>query len=181
MFYVCLDTKFVAWCDFGLQHIGDGKQTNIQNINDAFALGRTKPSFCYIAYIPPRISQDPSQMYGFAEGRCSIACSFFTGENTNMVKLCNEIEKEFIKVVSLGHGHAEEQLLCTVHSRDPAAFDLFYGDYTEQLINYVTTRDNPGAILSFFIDRAIKEGDYPGTNKVSRFCFIHKPKVSGGK
>jgi glycosyl transferase, family 25 len=172
------NTKYVCWCDYGIQHVGDGSQAKAAYIKDAFQQRRIKPSFCYIAYLSPRIALDPFQMYSFGDGRCTIAAGFFTGSNELMLPLCVAIDKEFRKVVELGRGHAEEQLLATVHARDPQAFEMFYGDYYELITNYVWVRSNPEAVLNLFIDRAAEDKNWnwmlPACEKLYLSQYTHK-------
>ena len=171
-------SKYVCWCDYGIQHVGDGSQAKSASIQEAFQQRREKPSFCYISYLAPRISLDPFQMYSFGDGRCVIAAGFFTGKNEPMLKLCDQIDQEFRKVVELGRGHAEEQLLATVHARDPTAFEMFYGDYYELITNYVWVRSNPDAVLGLFIDRAAEDKNWtwilPACEKLYLSQYTHK-------
>jgi GR25 family glycosyltransferase involved in LPS biosynthesis len=153
-------TRHIAWLDFGLQHIGDGSQCTKALVDAAFALNRRKPRFCYIAYVPPAVSNDAFRMYHQGDGRCTIASSFFTGANEEMVALCDEVEKEFERIVGLGRGHAEEQILCTVHGRNPSAFELYYGDYECQLHNYVSISRNAHAVLEFFTAPAVADHNW---------------------
>lgn len=153
-------TKFVAWCDFGIQHIGDGKQAQAKYLDAALAQNREKPSFNYICYLSPKVTLDVKKMYAKAEGPCGIAGSFFTGENKQMLRLCDRIDAEFIHTVTEGHGHNDEQLVSSVHARYPQDFHLSYGDYYEQIINYVSIEQNQAAVLHLFIDRALQDQNW---------------------
>lgn len=77
-----------------------------------------------------------------------------------MLQLCDRMDQEFVRIVSQGRGHAEEQALATVHARNPQDFHMFYGDYYEQTINYVSIAQNAHAVISFFIDRAVQDNGW---------------------
>jgi hypothetical protein len=52
------NTKYVAWHDYALEHIGDGKQCKKHLLDAAFAEKREELSFSYISYLSPKIALD---------------------------------------------------------------------------------------------------------------------------
>ena len=64
----------------------------------------------------------------------------------------------FYEQLSLGIGHAEEQILMYVYDRYPEMFTLVYGDYYSLISNYhYVVRDYP-CIRHHFINNALRAG-----------------------
>jgi GR25 family glycosyltransferase involved in LPS biosynthesis len=177
-------SAFFNWIDHGIGHIGDGHQADPALVHEVHAQRRAKVSFCYIAYLSPSVSLNVTEMYAFGEGRCSLAASFFTGGKGPMLELTQLVDAEFERVVKAGRGHAEEQLLATIHAREPARFHLWYGDYQDQIGNYVSLRTNARAVLSFFVDRAAEDRNWGwvlgACEYLLRSHLRHAAKIEGG-
>jgi hypothetical protein len=59
-----------------------------------------------------------------------------------------------------GYGHADEQLFSAVYFKEPAIFDVYYGDYFQMIRNYVWVKERPDTPLNIFISNSFAHGDY---------------------
>jgi hypothetical protein len=72
----------------------------------------------------------------FYKVNCSgIGATLMVGKRNNWIKMKKLVYDEFIDLVQYGCGHAEEQILTTIYSRNPEYFELYYGDYELMLKN----------------------------------------------
>ncbi len=148
------DATHYVWVDFGCQHVVWEAEKRLQAIFD-----NPKPKVC-VTYIHYRSSNEIKDMarYLLNGGMCSIASGIISVEKQYMHLLFTRVMSIFYEQLSLGVGHAEEQVLMYVYDRYPEMFTLVYGDYYSLISNYhYVVRDYP-CIRHHFINNALRAG-----------------------
>jgi hypothetical protein len=141
-----------AWLNLCIQRMGP---KNVEELPRVFAGFRDKFSTCYIDYIP----QD-QLLNALRTGRCGMCSGFFTGRADYMKRFCDEIEAKFLHYLTLGYGHADEQLFSAVYFDNRELFEVYYGDYTEMVTNYNWIQSRPSEPLRLLIRGSFAAGDY---------------------
>jgi hypothetical protein len=132
--------------------------SNLKYLDEALAVKRDKFSTCYIDYIPYELIKDVKEYFKW--GRCSMCSGFFTGNKEYMYKVCGLILDKFLYYLSLGYGHADEQLYSPVYFENPDLFEHYYGDYQQMITNYKYIYEYPETILRNFINNSFKYNNF---------------------
>jgi hypothetical protein len=141
-----------AWLNICIQRMGP---RNVEELPCVFSGFRDKFSTCYIDYIPKSQLLD-----ALKTGRCGMCSGFFTGRADYMKSFCDKIEAKFLHYLELGYGHADEQLFSAVYFDTPEIFEVYYGDYTEMVTNYIWIQSRPSEPLRLLIRGSFAAGDY---------------------
>lgn len=161
---VLTEAPFFAWINVCIERYG---VRNLMHLDEALSARRQGFSTCRIAYAKPSPDDlgtffgpngcaDPSSSCGG-----STFCSgFYTGDRVSMAAACSLMEDEFSRCLSLGFGHADEQIMALVHAKRPDLFNWYAGDYAEMITNYVYVRENAGAPIRNLLLPAIAARDW---------------------
>jgi hypothetical protein len=144
-----------GWINFCIERMG---YSNIVKLDEALALSRNKFSTCYIDYIPQKLVDNAYEYFRW--GRCSMCSGFFTGNYEYMYKVCDLIENKFLEYLSLGYGHADEQLYSPVYFENPEMFHHYYGDYNQMITNYTHVYESAEKPIYNFITNSYNNQDY---------------------
>lgn len=157
------ESPFYAWINICIERMGI---RNVMHLDDALACRRPGFSTCRIGYQPP--PTDLAVFYGKGGcadpssscGGCTFCSGFYTGERSAMLEMCILMEAEFMRALSAGYGHADEQVMALVHAKHPDLFDWYPGDYAQMITNYSAVRENPAAPLRNLLLPAVSAGDW---------------------
>jgi len=149
------NSKYFGWINFCIERMG---YTNLKYLDEALSVKRDKFSTCYIDYIPSDLIRDTKEYFKW--GRCSMCSGFFTGNKEYMYKVCHLIIKKFLYYLSIGYGHADEQLYSPVYFEHPDLFEHYYGDYQQMITNYKYIYESPEPPIYNFINNSFKHGDF---------------------
>lgn len=149
------NSSHFAWINICMERMG---YQNLMNIDNVMTTKRDKFSTCYIDFIPKSLIDDLPNY--FAWGRCSMCSGFFTGNAYYMKKFCDKIEKQFMKYLNLGYGHADEQLYSPVYFSNPELFEFYFGDYTSMITNYDKIRVHFSEIVRHFIGNSFRSKEF---------------------
>ena len=134
------------WIDFGIngqKHTKKGMiEKMLPNIRDKF-------SCCYIHYRHPSFIKNYSEFYKF--GHCGIAGGVLSGNKDHIIKVYELFQQKFIEIVEKGYGHAEEQILVEIEGDHPELFEIYNGDYSSIISNYLNITEDVDCILRNFI------------------------------
>lgn len=144
-----------CWINFCIERMG---YKNLKYLDEALAVNRDKFSTCYIDYIPPELTFNTTEYYKW--GRCSMCSGFFTGNKEYMYKVCDLIEDKFLHYLSLGYGHADEQLYSPVYFENDTLFEHYYGDYQQMITNYKFIYESPEIPIRNFITNSLIHKNY---------------------
>lgn len=161
------DSTHFCWINFCIERMG---YSNLKYLNEALSVNRNKFSTCYIDYIPDELVFNTNEYYKW--GRCGMCSGFFTGNKEYMYKVCDLIEEKFLLYLSLGYGHADEQLYSPVYFENKELFEHYYGDYQQMITNYKYIYESPERPVMNFISNSFKHNNF---NKCIECCeFILK-------
>lgn len=149
------NSQYFSWINFCIERMG---YNNLKYLDEALAVKRDKFSTCYIDYIPYDLIQNVNEYFKW--GRCSMCSGFFTGNKEYMNKVCDLILKKFLYYLSLGYGHADEQLYSPVYFENVDLFHHYYGDYQQMITNYKYIYDAPENPIRNFISNSFKYENY---------------------
>ena len=141
-----------AWVNLCIQRMG---RRNVEELPRVFQTTRDKVSTCAIDYYPPHRLHDVVRY-----GLCTLCSGFFTGRADYMKTFCTRVEEKFLEYLNQKLGHADEQLFWAVYLDDPSLFELYYGDYTEMVTNYLYIKERPGEVIRLFIAHSYERGGY---------------------
>ena len=127
-------------------------------MEECLAVNRDKFSTCYIDYIPESLVKNTQEYFKW--GRCSMCSGFFTGNADYMYRVCDLIENKFLHYLSIGYGHADEQLYSPVYFENPELFEHYYGDYQQMITNYKYIYDAPEPPVHNFIRNSFVNKNY---------------------
>lgn len=144
-----------AWLNICIERMGP---SNVRFLPDVFANFRNKVSTCFIDYVPYKLTQDANTYYQY--GRCSLCSGFFTGRGDYMKRFCDLVEEKFFHYLALGYGHADEQLFAPVFYENREIFEVYYGDYSEMITNYLWVRERAHEPLRLLIQGSFRNEDY---------------------
>lgn len=144
-----------CWINFCIERMG---YNNLKYLNDALSVNRDKFSTCYIDYIPKELLDNTNEYYKW--GRCGMCSGFFTGNKEYMYKVCDKIEDKFLYYLSIGYGHADEQLYTPVYFDNEDLFEHYYGDYNQMITNYKYINECPEPPIYNFINNSFKYKNY---------------------
>ncbi|NBV77491.1 hypothetical protein EBR66_04985 [bacterium] len=144
-----------AWLNICIERMG---WKNVMALDDVWTQKRDKFSTCYIDYQPESLVKNTAEYYKW--GRCSLCSGFFTGSAYYMKAFCDSIEEQFLHMLQLGYGHADEQLFSLVFFKNRDIFEVYYGDYQEMIVNYVEPRERPSEPLRLLIAHSFAAKDY---------------------
>ena len=145
-----------AWLNICIERMG---WKNVAALERVWPVNREKFSTCYIDYQPEWLVRNTPEYYKLG-GLCSMCSGFFTGSGKYMKHFCDSIEDNFLKVMEAGYGHADEQLFSMVFFDNRELFDVYYGDYTEMITNYVDTYERPEEPIRLIITNSFMAEDY---------------------
>jgi hypothetical protein len=148
-------SEYFCWINFCIERMG---YTNIKYLDEALSVKRKKFSTCYIDYIPYELILNTQEYYKF--GRCSMCSGFFTGNKEYMYKVCNLILGKFLYYLSIGYGHADEQLYSPVYFENTDLFEHYYGDYQQMITNYKYIYEAPESPIKNFINNSFKYNNF---------------------
>jgi hypothetical protein len=151
-----------CWINFCIERMG---YNNLKYLDEVLAVKRDKFSTCYIDYIPYELIKDIKEYYKW--GRCSMCSGFFTGNKDYMYKVCGLIIDKFLYYLSLGYGHADEQLYSPVYFENLDLFEHYYGDYQQMITNYKYIYECPQTPVRCFINNSFR---YNNFNKCIECC-----------
>jgi hypothetical protein len=148
-------SEYFCWINFCIERMG---YTNLKYLDEALAVKRDKFSTCYIDYIPYELIKDTKEYFKW--GRCSMCSGFFTGNKEYMYNVCGLILDKFIYYLSLGYGHADEQLYSPVYFENPDLFEHYYGDYRQMITNYKYVYESPENLIRNFINNSFRYNNF---------------------
>ncbi len=160
------NSSHFSWINICIERMGF---KNLIHLDEALSIKRDKFSTVYIDYIPQSFIQDTHEFFRF--GRCSLCSGFFTGNSHYMYTVCDAIENKFLHYLSLGYGHADEQLYSPVYFDNTELFETYYGDYQEMVSNYVYAYDRVDKILHIFIPRSFEYKNYVKCKEACEFIM----------
>jgi hypothetical protein len=147
-----------AWINICIERMG---HSNLSHLQEALGQQRGKFSTCYIDYVDKKTTQHLSDNFGSrCRGRCSMCSGFFTGDVEHMRTVCDHVEKQFVKCLESGYGHADEQLINLVYFEAPELFDWYLGDYQEMITNYARVYQRPERPLGQLIRNSYAAKDW---------------------
>jgi len=155
-----------CWINFCIERMGF---KNLIRLSEGLAVNRDKFSTCYIDYIPESLVKDTHEYFKW--GRCSMCSGFFTGNSEYMYKVCDLIENKFLEYLSLGYGHADEQLYSPVYFENPDLFEHYYGDYSQMITNYKYIYDAPEPPIHNFIKKSHENLCYEKCYEACKFVY----------
>ena len=145
-----------SWLNICIERMG---YNNLVHLDDIFDLpARDKVSTTFIDYISKNSLTPVKNYYEF--GRCSLCSGFFTGAKSYLYDFCNRIEEKFLYYLSLGYGHADEQLYSPVYFDAPELFEPYYGDYQQMITNYRGFYENPQLTLRTVLPKSFDAKDW---------------------
>jgi hypothetical protein len=144
-----------CWLNICIERMG---YTNLIHLDDVFSRTRDRVSTVYIDYIA-KSQLKPAQTY-YQFGRCSLCSGFFTGSMPALYEFCSRIEDKFLHYLSMGYGHADEQLYSPVYFEVPDHFELYYGDYQQMITNYAGCYENTRMPLQLVIPKSFAARDW---------------------
>jgi hypothetical protein len=144
-----------GWINFCIERMGF---KNLIHLEECLAVNRDKFSTCYIDYIPESLVKNTQEYFKW--GRCSMCSGFFTGNADYMYRVCDLIENKFLHYLSIGYGHADEQLYSPVYFENPELFEHYYGDYQQMITNYKYIYDAPEPPVHNFIRNSFVNKNY---------------------
>jgi len=144
-----------SWINFCIERMG---YSNLKYLDEALAVKRDKFSTCYIDYIPYELIKDTKEYFKW--GRCSMCSGFFTGNKEYMYKVCGLILDKFLHYLSLGYGHADEQLYSPVYFQNPDLFEHYYGDYRQMITDYKYVYECPENPIRNFITNSFQFNNF---------------------
>jgi hypothetical protein len=170
------DSTRFSWINFCIERMG---YSNLKYLDEALAVKRDKFSTCYIDYIPYELIKDTKEYFKW--GRCSMCSGFFTGNKEYMYKVCGLILDKFLYYLSLGYGHADEQLYSPVYFEKSDLFEHYYGDYQQMITNYKYIYECPENPIRNFIDNSFKYNNFEKCIECCEFIlnsiFLNKCKL----
>ena len=155
-----------GWINFCIERMG---YSNLVKLDEALALSRNKFSTCYIDYIPQKLVDNAYEYFRW--GRCSMCSGFFTGNYEYMYKVCDLIENKFLEYLSLGYGHADEQLYSPVYFENPELFHHYYGDYNQMITNYTHVYESADKPIYNFIKNSYNNKDYKKCYEACKYVW----------
>jgi hypothetical protein len=151
-----------CWINFCIERMG---YNNLKYLDEALSVNRNKFSTCYIDYIPQELVNNTNEYFQW--GRCGMCSGFFTGNKEYMYNICDLIEDKFLYYLSLGYGHADEQLYSPVFFENPELFEHYYGDYNQMITNYKYIYEASENPIINFVNNSFK---YNNFNKCIECC-----------
>jgi hypothetical protein len=156
-----------AWLNICIERMGFKNLIELPNV---FKYNRDKFSTAWIDYQPLSLIANPGEYYKF--GRCGMCSGFFTGNAHYMSQFCDAMEEKFLYYLSLGYGHADEQLFSPIYFERPELFDLYFADYQQMVSNYAYMTDaNDRTMQPYFIPHAIAAGDWQACKAVCAYFW----------
>jgi hypothetical protein len=155
-----------SWINFCIERMG---YRNLIYLDEALSIKRNKFSTCYIDYIPDALVNNTAEYFKY--GRCGMCSGFFTGNKEYMFKVCDLIEDKFLKYLSQGYGHADEQLYSPVYFENKELFEHYYGDYQQMINNYTYIYDAPEPPIYNFITNSFKYKNYEKCFDACKFVW----------
>lgn len=155
-----------SWINICIERMGIN---NVIRLQEALNVNRDKFSTVYIDYIPKQLVENTHEYFRW--GRCSMCSGFFTGNSEYMYKVCDLIENKFLEYLSLGYGHADEQLFSPVYFENPTLFEHYYGDYQEMITNYKYVYDDPHKPVINFITNSFNNKNYTKCLEACQFVW----------
>jgi hypothetical protein len=149
------NSSHFCWINFCIERMG---YSNLKYLDEVLAVNRDKFSTCYIDYIPEELINNINEYFKW--GRCSMCSGFFTGNKEYMYNVCDLIEDKFLYYLSIGYGHADEQLYSPVYFENKNLFEHYYGDYNQMITNYKYIYESPDAPIRNFITNSFKYKNY---------------------
>jgi len=147
-----------AWINICIERMG---YQNLAHLQEALTQQRSKFSTCYIDYVDEKTTRSLADNFGpRCRGRCTMCSGFFTGDAEHMRTVCDLVEKQFVKCLEAGYGHADEQLINLVYFEAPELFDWYLGDYQEMITNYAHVYQRPERPLHQVIKNSYAAKDW---------------------
>jgi predicted O-methyltransferase YrrM len=159
-------SEYFCWINFCIERMG---YTNLKYLDEALAVKREKFSTCYIDYIPNELILNTKEYFKW--GRCSMCSGFFTGNKEYMYKVCGLILDKFLYYLSLGYGHADEQLYSPVYFENPGLFEHYYGDYIQMITDYKYIYEAPENPIRNFINNSFINKNFNKCIECSEFIL----------
>ncbi len=154
--HVPLSTHYI-WVDIGLSFAVRNRGNFETDLTTIMNKPNEKISCCYIHY-RNKNELYPMTKYLFGGGRCAIASGLISVQTDFVECLYNEMFRILYEQISLGIGHAEEQILVYVYDQHPEWFNIYYGDYGSLLTNYHRSVEDIQCIQNNFISNAKHAG-----------------------
>jgi hypothetical protein len=120
---------------------------------------KDKIGILYIHYRPHKELEDMRTFLKYG-GPCGMATTAYTIEGSYMYLFITRFMSLFYEGLSLGVGHADEQIMTYLFDRYPDMFTIHYGDYKSTFQNYHMIHDDYHAVRWFFIEQAYKNGKH---------------------
>jgi hypothetical protein len=151
-----------AWINVCIERMG---YQNLVHLREALGVQRDRFSICFIDYVPKPLVEDLPRYFGPQGCRtcvasCSMCSGFFTGGAWYMREFCDRVEREFLRCLDAGYGHADEQLYPLVYFADPGLFEWYPGDYTEMVTNYAHVYERAEQPVRNLIRNSLAAGDH---------------------
>jgi hypothetical protein len=131
--------KHFIWMDFGINHVAK----NPERIHD------------WIHMVPDKIKQlcinpyteNTNPKHHFECIYHNMAGGLFSGSSQNLLKYCELFKQKTEQIYSEEWYQIDEAVMTIVQKENPEMFDLFYGDYSGIISNYLDPIHDIGLIL----------------------------------
>jgi len=136
------------WMDFGINHCA----RNCEKIHEwIIAVPDKIKQLC----INPFLEEVDNYKSFFQYVYHHLASGVFSGSSENMLKYCELFKEKTQQTYNEGWFQLEEAVMTIIHREKPELFDLYYGDYSGIISNYLTPIHNIDLIIDHIIPKTI--------------------------
>ena len=125
------NSSYFCWVDFGLSHI-----VNFRNVNIDYILDTSPREIRMLQMTTTHLSEIINRKDFYSRLRGKLGAGFVTGRKDEWLKFIELCKAELEKLLSLGIQGNEEQIWSCVEAENPEIFRHAYGDYDTTLSNY---------------------------------------------
>jgi len=146
------NTEYYVWMDFGCSYVVVDVISKSKVILDN---PHPKIGVLYIHYRKNELNN----MIDFCNnGLCGVAAGIMTVQKEYVSIFYSKMMSIFYEQLSLGVGHADEQILTYCYNRNPHLFTLYYGDYYSLITNYHYPVRDFVTIKKYFLEKTLAAG-----------------------
>jgi hypothetical protein len=142
------------WVDIGCAHVVDNHGAYLPGM---LSSPNPKVSCVYIHYRSHAELSNMQQFLGRG-GLCAIAAGIMSVQKEYVDVFFTRFLSVYYEMLSIGLGHAEEQILAYLFDRFPDMFHLYYGDYYSCASNYRFVVRDYSAIKRFYLSNTLAAG-----------------------
>jgi mannosyltransferase OCH1-like enzyme len=133
------NSNHFIWIDFGINHVAK----NTEKINEwIFRIPDKIKQLCINPYI-----EDIDNKIMFQNIYHHMAGGLFSGSKDNLLKYCNLFKQKTEQIYLENWYQIDEAVMTMVQRENPDLFNLYYGDYTGIISNYLSPIHNIDLIL----------------------------------